>query len=132
MVAAASAAGPVGFSVPSTKPSRSRSSKYLKPWTSSTTLMTPASRPTTREASSQHRSMVAARMWNKRSPGVATAVPSTFQGLERVEVSRPTASEEAIPGRRSHPDHHRQRTVGRAETSCSGKSRKIGQQVPDD
>ena len=35
--AASTAAGPVGFSVPSTKPSRSRSSKYLKPCTSSTT-----------------------------------------------------------------------------------------------
>ena len=40
-VTASAAARPTGFSVPSTKPSRSRSSKYLKPWTSSTTV-TPA------------------------------------------------------------------------------------------
>ena len=45
MSTAADAAGPVGFSVPSTKPSRSRSSKYLKPCTSSTTAACSPSRP---------------------------------------------------------------------------------------
>ena len=73
MITALYATRPVGFSVPSTKPRRSRSSKYLNPWTSSTTVTAPRSRSMIWPASSKQRSICVARMWKSRSPGVETA-----------------------------------------------------------
>ncbi len=65
--------GPTGFSVPSTKPSRSRTSKYLKPCTSSRTVTDPRRRSMIWPASSKHGYSRPARIWNSRSPGVDTA-----------------------------------------------------------
>ena len=59
-----------GFSVPSTNPSKSRLSKNLNPWVSSTTVATLSSRSITIRASSQHISTLAARRCRMRSPGV--------------------------------------------------------------
>ena len=53
---------PSGFSVPSTKPSRSRLSNYLKPCTSSTTVRAPAVSPLTIHGElSKHTSSTSAR-----------------------------------------------------------------------
>ena len=68
------ASAPPGFSVPSTKPIRSRLSKNLKPCTSSTTVMAPAIALTSRPASSKQTSRVSALTWNRRSPGVDGAL----------------------------------------------------------
>ena len=62
-----------GFSVPSTNPSRSRLSKNRKPCTSSTTVTAPAIDLRMWSANSKQTSIVSARMWNNRSPGVAGA-----------------------------------------------------------
>ncbi len=48
---------PGRFSVPSTKPMRSRCSKYLNPWTSSITDAAPANLLVTTVANSKHRSI---------------------------------------------------------------------------
>ena len=49
-------------------------------------------------ASSKHRSMRLARMWNSRSPGVETAWRAAGANLpERVQFRRPRRPEEAVP-----------------------------------
>src|ERR1700730_5037123 len=73
MSAASITASPRGFSVPSTKPRRSRSSKYRKPWTSSTAETDSPRRAIICAAISKQRSIRFARIWNSRSPGVETA-----------------------------------------------------------
>src|SRR5665213_2284244 len=65
---------PVGFSVPSTKPRRSRESKYRKPSTSSATVTAFPKASRMSRSSAKHMSARSARMWNSKSPGVATAV----------------------------------------------------------
>src|SRR6516165_723770 len=74
MAVALTASAPSGFSVPSTKPNRSRLSKNRKPWTSSTTVTAPAIDLRMRPANSKQTSSVSARIWKSRSPGVAGAV----------------------------------------------------------
>ena len=137
MVTAASAAGPVGFSVPSTKPSRSRSSKYLNPWTSSTTVAAPASRPTTREASSQQRSMVAARMWNKRSPAVATArcrppsrASNGWSSAGRGPEKRRSHAVDPIPATAASPPSRERKATVRARPERSASRSRTADSAP--
>src|SRR5262249_55941297 len=71
--AASITAWPRGFSVPSTNPRRSRSSKKRKPCTSSTAETASPRRAMICVAISKQRSIRFARIWNSRSPGVETA-----------------------------------------------------------
>ena len=52
-------------------------------------------------------------------------------GLERVQLGRPRAGEEAIPRRRSHPRHDGQPTLRGTEGDRPGQSGQVGEQVVD-
>ena len=104
---------PCGFSVPSTKPVRSRSSKYRNPWVSSTVVTAlPSSWRMSCEASSKHRSMRSARMWKKRSPGVAGAQRGPLRSSRKgcssagrgAPNSRPRSRTRSRPRRSGCPD----------------------------
>ena len=131
--------GPSGFSVPSTKPSRSRLSKNLKPCTSSTTVTAPAIASTILPASSKQTSIDSARMWNSRSPGVdGRVVPAALDLDERVQLGRARSGEQPVPrvgadrgdhreplGRVAEPDGaHQPRDVGRARRGRFARRRR--------
>ena len=58
-------------------------------------------------------------------------MPTTVEGLERVELGRPRAEEQAIPGRRSDPGHDGQPSVRGTETDSARQSGQVGEQVVD-
>ncbi len=129
---AAAAAAPSGFSVPSTKPSRSRSSKDLNPCTSSTTRARPRAGPSAAAPARSTGPGDGRRMWKSRSPGVLTAVCTA--PANSGSGCRPAGR--GSPKRRSQrseprPTTHVSPRLGDAESDRSPQPADVRQQVAD-
>ena len=56
-------------------------------------------------------------------------MPTTIERLERVELGRPRAEEQAIPRRRSDPCHDGQPSIRGTESDRPRQSGQVGKQV---